>query len=68
MAEFDFFEQSMEVRWVCSKCLETSWAGTWKEVECWCEDCGDHYGRECPGCKFWFDSVWNSDELEKAQK
>lgn len=42
----------------CSACGEWSHHGGWKEVDVYCEVCGEHAAIRCPKCGEDFDHVW----------
>ena len=52
--------------WVCPECKESSPIEDWREVPVYCEDCGDHDGRECPLCGNVEDHVWGAGRIRKA--
>ena len=52
--------------WICPECKKTSKIEDWKECEMYCEDCGDHEGRECPECEERFDYVWDDDKIKSG--
>lgn len=53
-------------QWHCPKCEAWSPVSEWREVSPYCEDCGEHDGRECPRCEEWFDHVWDDEKLASA--
>lgn len=53
-------------KWLCPECNHASPVEDWKEVEPYCEDCGNHDGRECPLCEHWFDHVFTSREIKSG--
>lgn len=54
--------------WTCPECGTSSLVEAWEECQPYCEDCGSHDGRRCPGCGAEFDHVWGHERLADAQK
>lgn len=50
--------------WICPECKTASDVSLWTECSPYCEDCGEHDGRECPECGEQFDHVWGSNRIE----
>ena len=53
--------------WHCPECNKSFPTELWEECEPYCEDCGSHDGRRCPGCGEEFDHVWGVAKLIDAQ-
>lgn len=43
----------------CPECECYTSAAKWKVYECYCEDCGDHPGTQCPNCSSVFDLIYS---------
>lgn len=54
------------VLWRCPTCSMVSPVESWAESESWCDDCGSHDARRCPGCGGEFDAVFDSKRIELA--
>lgn len=52
------------LNWTCPECKVTTATAAWQETSLYCEDCGEHDGRECPNCGHVFDYVWNTALIE----
>lgn len=51
---------------LCSECDQWSPISEWEECSTFCEDCGDHYGMQCPKCHRDQDAVWDTDQKSRA--
>lgn len=52
--------------WTCPECGESSPVADWQEAAPYCEDCGEHDGRECPRCGEVLDHVWGAGRIAAA--
>jgi hypothetical protein len=64
--ERGWWEVPPATEWTCPECGVASPVKDWAERRAYCEDCGDHDGRECPACEEVLDHVWGATKIAEA--